>query len=105
MIDYSPSFAEMPIWFRLLSGLLVGLALGSFFTMLQYRLPRRLSIVGPRSFCPSCKTPLNVFDLVPVFSWLYARGRCRHCGVAIGKKYIWIELVTTLVAMIVFALL
>ena len=91
------------MWFRLLSGLLVGLALGSFTTMLSYRAPRNISIVTPPSHCTKCHTPLKVRDLVPVLSWLIARGKCRHCGAKIGLRYLVIELVTTISCIAAFA--
>jgi hypothetical protein len=46
-------------WFRIIAGLVSGLILGSFVTMLSYRLPRRLSIITPGSQCPACKTRLQ----------------------------------------------
>jgi prepilin signal peptidase PulO-like enzyme (type II secretory pathway) len=91
------------LWFRLLSGLLVGLVLGSFVTMLSYRAPRNLSIVAPPSHCPKCHTPLKIRDLVPVFSWLIERGKCRHCGEKISPRYIVIELLTTVGCIAAFA--
>lgn len=90
------------LWFRLLAGLLVGLALGSFTTMLSYRIPRRISIVRPPSHCPHCRTPLRPRDLVPVLSWLIERGRCRHCDKPIGVRYLLVELLTTAACMIAF---
>src|ERR1700729_3706084 len=93
------------LWFRLLAGLLVGLALGSFTTMLSYRIPRRLSIVRPPSHCPHCNTPLKPRDLVPVFSWLAEKGRCRHCHKPIIIRYLLIELFTAAASILAFALL
>jgi leader peptidase (prepilin peptidase)/N-methyltransferase len=83
------------LWFRILGGLLIGAALGSFTTMLAYRLPRRLSIVHPPSTCPSCCARLGVRDLLPIFSWLLSGGRCRHCSAPIGARYLVIELIVT----------
>ncbi|MFA6280526.1 MAG: prepilin peptidase [Bdellovibrionales bacterium] len=80
---------------RLFVGTLVGLVLGSFTTMLSYRLPRGLSIVSPPSTCPSCGSHLTPRDLIPVVSWLIGRGRCRHCAAPIGTRYVVIELITT----------
>jgi len=91
------------LWFRLLTGLLVGLALGSFVTMLSYRAPRNLSIVSPPSHCPKCHTPLKIRDLVPVLSWLIERGKCRHCGAKVGARYVLIELMTTAACLVAFA--
>ncbi|MDP9128325.1 MAG: prepilin peptidase [Pseudomonadota bacterium] len=93
------------LWFRLLAGLLVGLALGSFTTMLSYRLPRRLSIIQPRSHCPRCNTSLKSRDLVPVWSWLVEKGRCRHCGKPISPRYLLTELATAAACIIAFVTL
>ncbi len=101
MIDLPPPFDAL--WFRMITGLVVGLALGSFVTMLSYRLPLRLSIIKPDSHCPVCKTPLTARDLLPVLSWLASRGQCRHCGVKISARYPLIELATGLCCMIAFA--
>ena len=94
MIDLPPPFDAA--WFRFFLGFIVGSALGSFTTMLAYRLPRRMSIVSPRSHCPTCKTPLGARDLVPIFSWLLHKCRCRHCHAGIGARYLWIELAISL---------
>ena len=93
------------LWFRLLAGLLVGLALGSFVTMLSYRAPRNLSIVSPPSHCPHCKTPLTPRDLVPVVSWVVGGGKCRHCHKPIPARYLLVELATTAGCVVAFAVL
>ncbi len=90
-MEVSPADA---IWFRLLAGVVFGLILGSFTTMLSYRIPRRLSIVHPPSQCPNCHTPLRPRDLVPILSWIAERGKCRHCGSSISPRYLAIELCT-----------
>ncbi len=69
--------------FAFLGGLLVG----SFTTVVAYRVPRGESIVGPRSRCPACGTQIAAYDNVPVFSWLLLRGRARCCGAAISARY------------------
>jgi len=79
---------------KFIVGLLLGLILGSFVTMLSYRVPRKLSIVSPPSQCPSCHTRLTKRDLVPVLSWIFEKGRCRHCNQRIGVRYLFIELIT-----------
>ncbi len=90
------------MWFRSLAGVVVGLALGSFTTMLSYRAPRRISIVTPPSHCPKCSTPLKARDLVPLLSWLIARGKCRACDATIGLRYVIIELVTAGACVVAF---
>lgn len=73
----------------------LGLCLGSFATALSYRLPRGLSIVkSKRSACPACGNALGIVDLVPVFSWLWLKGKCRRCKANIGLRYPLIELAT-----------
>jgi leader peptidase (prepilin peptidase) / N-methyltransferase len=72
---------------RVLAFALVGLVVGSFLTVVVYRIPRGESIVAPGSRCPSCGTPIRPRDNVPVLSYLVLRGRCRHCGVRISPTY------------------
>ena len=76
-------------------GLMVGATIGSFLNVVIYRLPRRMSLGNPRnSFCPNCKNQLGGPDLIPLFSWLTSKGKCRHCGIAVPSRYFWVELVT-----------
>lgn len=81
-------------------GAIAGAALGSFFGGYVYRLGHP-DHTGPRSRCPSCKQRIAWFDLVPVLSFLFLRGRCRHCRVSISRQYLWIELGTILVLVLV----
>ena len=53
-----------------------------------------ISMVTPRSHCPSCRTTLYWYDLVPLFSWMYLRGKCRFCKVPISWLYPAIELLS-----------
>ncbi len=73
---------------------LVGLALGSFLTVVTHRVPRGESLVAPRSRCPSCGTQLRNLDNVPLLSWVVLRGRCRACGARISAVYPLTELLT-----------
>src|SRR5262245_37936144 len=72
----------------------VGLLIGSFLTVVEYRIPRKESIVGGRSMCPSCGAVIRARDNVPVFSWILLRGRCRSCGARISPVYPLTELAT-----------
>lgn len=87
----------------LLAGL--GLALGSFINALVWRVHEqaasrkkaanpKLSIVKGRSMCPGCKHVLAAQDLLPVFSWLSLRGKCRYCHKPISVQYPLVELLT-----------
>jgi len=70
---------------------------GSFLNVVLYRVPRRESVVKPRSRCPGCGTPIEPRDNIPVVSWFLLRGKCRHCGAAISARYPLIEAATGLV--------
>jgi leader peptidase (prepilin peptidase)/N-methyltransferase len=81
-----------------------GLVAGSFVTAVAHRVPRGMSILGPRSLCPACGTQIAAHDNVPLISWLLLRGRARCCGAQIAPLYPLTELalgllfaVTTLV--------
>ncbi|MFN2545476.1 MAG: A24 family peptidase [Actinomycetota bacterium] len=73
---------------------MAGLAIGSFLTVVSYRLPRRQSVVKPRSACPGCGKTIRSRDNVPVVSYLLLRGRCRGCGVRISLLYPLTEALT-----------
>mgnify|MGYP003585162440 CR=1 FL=1 len=74
-----------------------GLVIGSFLNVCIYRLPLHQSIVTPPSHCFHCQTRLKPWDLVPIFSYLQLRGRCRYCGATVSPRYALIELLTGLV--------
>jgi len=70
----------------------LGLAVGSFLNVLVWRVPRKESVVHPRSHCPSCDTQLASRDNVPVASWVLLGGRCRTCSDRISVRYPLLEL-------------
>ena len=69
----------------------LGAALGSFLHCTAYRVARGQSFVKGRSHCPQCGHALGPLDLVPVFSWLALRGRCRYCGARVPARYVLAE--------------
>jgi leader peptidase (prepilin peptidase) / N-methyltransferase len=71
-----------------------GTFIGSFLGVVIDRLPRGESIVKGRSHCDHCKKSLATFDLIPVFSFLFLRGRCRYCKTKLSSFYPLIEIVT-----------
>ena len=71
-----------------------GLAFGSFLNVCIYRLPLELSVIHPRSTCPSCEKLIPIYDNIPIFSWLILRGRCRQCQAPISPRYLFVELLT-----------
>ena len=72
--------------------MIFGGVFGSFITCALYRVPRGISMRQPPSTCPSCQHKLGVADLVPVFSYLMAGGKCRHCKTSISLRYLILEL-------------
>ena len=75
---------------------LYGLAIGSFLNVVIWRLPRNGSVAEPTwSYCPRCEHRLGALDLVPVFSFLALRARCRYCHSPISWRYPGIELLTS----------
>ena len=71
---------------------LCGIVGGSFIGVVAHRVPRRQSIVGPRSRCDGCGTTIAAYDNVPIVSWVFLRGRARCCGAPIPARYPLIEL-------------
>ncbi len=69
-----------------------GLMIGSFVTAVAHRVPRGMSIAGPRSQCPTCGAQIAAYDNVPLLSWLLLRGRARCCGTRISAVYPLTEL-------------
>ena len=80
---------------------ILGLAVGSFLNVCIDRLPQNKSIAFPPSHCEACQHKLAAKDLIPVFSYLRLRGRCRYCGASVPRRLFWVELATG----VVFALL
>ena len=74
-----------------------GLIIGSFLNVCIFRIPREESIVFPPSHCTSCGKGLGFFDLIPVLSYFFIKGKCRNCGEKISLRYPVIELVTGVV--------
>jgi len=80
---------------------LLGLFVGSFLNVCIDRLPSGQSIIHPRSYCAACKRKLGNLDLIPIFSYLWLRGRCRYCRASIPIRLPIVEGTTGLL----FALL
>ena len=76
---------------RAIVAAVLGLAIGSFLTVVVDRVPKKESIVSPRSRCPHCGAEIRNRDNVPVLSWLLLRGRCRSCGARVSVRYPLLE--------------
>jgi len=75
---------------------LLGLCIGSFLNLCIDRLPRGESIIKPPSHCPACHRKLGIADLLPLFSYLWLRGRCRYCRATIPLRAPLVEAITGL---------
>lgn len=70
----------------------VGAAMGSFVGALTWRMKKGMDFVSDRSECEHCHHKLSAFDLMPIFSWLVLRGRCRYCRKKIGAETLILEI-------------
>ena len=78
--------------------LIFGLLIGSFLNVVILRLPAEKDLVKARSACPKCGTQLKWWHNIPVFSYIFLRGKCAFCGERISWRYPLIEIFTGLVA-------
>ena len=80
-----------------------GLLIGSFLNVCIYRIPREESIAFPASHCPKCNTDLKWYDNIPLFSYLFLKGKCRYCGDKISSQYPIVETLNAIVYIILFS--
>ena len=83
---------EIPRGLGALFAFLLGACAGSFVNVVAYRLPREISIVTPRSFCPKCNRAIPAWANIPILAYIGLRGRCLMCGGAIPFRYFLTEL-------------
>lgn len=76
---------------------IMGIVFGSFFTLAVYRIPLGQPITHNRSYCPKCNHKLSFWDLIPLFSYIFLRGRCRYCKEKIRPRYFLLELFSGIV--------
>lgn len=84
-------------WFSIPMAAVIGMVLGSFYTVCVHRYVEEIPMNRPRrSMCPSCNTQLAWFENIPLVSWWALGGKCRHCGERIGFSYVAIELTSVI---------
>jgi len=82
--------------------LLFGLAWGSFLNVVIFRLPLGMSLMKPPSFCPECNKKIKFYDNIPVFSYVFLRGKCRTCGIKIPFSTLLVEILTPLSFLLIY---
>ena len=80
--------------FESIVSILLGLIVGSFLNVVIYRLPLDQSVIKPGSFCPHCKKEVRWFQNIPLFSYLFLRGKCGSCKSSISWRYPLVEFLT-----------
>jgi leader peptidase (prepilin peptidase)/N-methyltransferase len=81
---------------------LFGLVFGSFLGVCIYRLPRKESVLRPRSRCTNCGHALRVWDNIPVLSYILLRGKCRDCRHPLSWVYPTVEILTAVLFILLF---
>jgi len=84
--------------------ILLGFCVGSFLNVVIYRLKKEEGVIRNRSYCPNCGHKLDFLDLVPVFSFIFLKGKCRYCGGKISWQYPAVELGTGVIFLLIFVL-
>jgi len=94
-------FNLLPIWFKILTIATSGSIIGSFLSLVSYRVITKEPMVFARSKCTNCHKTLKARNLIPIFSWLFSKGKCGSCHISISWRYPLIELACVLVFLLV----
>lgn len=81
---------------------ILGTILGSFYNVVGYRIPEGKSILYPSSCCPKCNHKLKFYELFPIISYIFLKGKCRKCGSKISPFYPIFEFITGLFFMFTY---
>jgi len=81
---------------------IIGLVFGSFLNVVIFRLAKKHSFLKGRSYCPKCNHRLEAGDLIPLFSFIFQKGKCRYCKKKISLVYPLVELATGLAFLLIF---
>lgn len=82
-----------------------GICIGSFLNVVIYRLPKNESLIKRASHCMDCGARIRKRDLVPIFSWLFLRGKCHSCGAKISPRYPIVEALNGIIYVVTFAVM
>jgi leader peptidase (prepilin peptidase)/N-methyltransferase len=92
----------LPELFAYIFIFIFGAAIGSFLNVVIHRVPNEESIVFPNSACPNCQKSIKPYDNIPILSWLILGGKCRNCKNPISPRYLFVELLTGLLFLLVY---
>ncbi len=81
---------------------ILGSMIGSFMNVLIVRIPKEENVAFPASHCVTCNTKLKPWHNIPIFSWLFLRGKCAFCGAPISKQYPIVELLSGIIFLVTF---
>ena len=81
---------------------ILGAVIGSFLNVCIYRLPQKISLWKPASFCPNCKKPVPVWSNIPVFGFFIVKGKCVYCKNPISLQYIGVEIFSGLLTVLAY---
>lgn len=99
-------FTELPFKIMFLTVIfLFGICIGSFLNVVIIRLPRDESLIKRSSHCMTCGTKIRPIDLIPIFSWIFLRGKCHNCGEKISPRYPIVESLNGILYVLTFIIL
>ena len=70
---------------------IIGAVMGSFYNVLGLRIVRKESIIKPKSHCEKCGHVLAWYELIPIFSFIFLKGKCRNCKTKLSYLYLFSE--------------
>ena len=82
--------------------LVVGMLVGSFLNVCIFRMPKDESVISPPSHCQNCDHQIRWYENIPLFSYLFLRGKCHGCGAHISLQYPLVELINGILALLLF---
>ena len=95
---------EFPIPILIFFLIVIGASFGSFLNVLIYRVPKKMSIVKPRSHCFTCNVPIRALDNIPIVAYFLLGGKCKNCGAEFPSRYAFVEIITALLTIIIFVI-
>lgn len=104
IINATKGKVKMEVEFYILI-FVIGTLFGSFYTLAVHRIPKKQDIIYTHSYCPKCNNKLGFFELIPILSYLFLGGKCRHCKEKIRPRYLIIELLSGILFLVIVMLM